>query len=109
MTAPSYIHAATLLALREGETCEGIVLRLPAAGVPHGRQLFLVGDDGAVYSLPAVARAGWAVLEKSLVRERVRPGDRIAVSFLGWRATADGERRYRDTSVVVLDRQAVTA
>jgi hypothetical protein len=99
-----HVHDARWIDLGEGQSIEGVVRRLPAPGIHSGTRLFLRTDDGEVLSIAVAAKRGWSVLEWALKRERVRVGDRITVEFLGWRQTADKERRYRDVDVTVLDR-----
>jgi hypothetical protein len=108
-TPPQWVHTARLLGLHEGQVVEGIVLRLPGRGIHSGTRLFLRLDRGEIVCLPATSRAGWAVLERGLLRERIVPGDRIAIRFREWRQTSDGERRYRNVDVMVLDREAGAA
>ena len=100
---PAYVHRARLVELQEGQLVEGIVLRLPGRGIHSGTRLFLETDSGEAICVPATSRAGWAVLERGLLRERVAPGDRVAIRFREWRQTADGERRYRNVELMVLD------
>jgi len=103
LSIPSYVLNARLVNLAEGEVVEGLVVRLPGRGIHSGTRLFLQTEAGETICLPATARVGWAVLERALLRERVALGDRIAVRFREWRQTADGERRYRDVDLMVLD------
>src|ERR1700735_557967 len=98
---PSYVHTARLVGLQEGQLVEGIVLRLPGRGIHSGNRLFLETDSGEKVCLPATARAGWAVLERTLARDGVAPGDRIAICFREWCQTSDGERHYRNVSVTI--------
>jgi hypothetical protein len=100
---PDYVFNARLVNLAEGQVIEGVVIRLPGPGIHSGTRLFVRTDSGDVICLPATARAGWAVLERALIREGVAQGDRIAVRFRAWRETKDGERRYRDVDVMILD------
>jgi hypothetical protein len=104
---PDYVHKARVVELYAGQVVEGIVLRLPGRNIHAGTRLFLQTDTGEAICFPATARAGWAVLERALIRERVAPGDRVAIRFREWRQTADGERRYRDVDVMVLDGMTV--
>jgi hypothetical protein len=104
LAIPPHVRNARWIDLNEGQTIEGMVLRMPARGAPSGTRLFLRLDDGQVVSIAAVARRGWSVLERALKREHVRLGDRILVDFRGWRQTLDQERRYRDVDAIVLDR-----
>ena len=89
----------TLTGLRhemvEGERVEGVVLRLPAPGVPSGTRLFLETATGPI-AIAATAKKGATVLERRLRDEAVGVGDTITVSYFGMRRTADGERSYRD-------------
>jgi hypothetical protein len=58
---------------------EGLVVRLPAPGIPNGRSLVLRLNTGETVSIPASAKSGWTVLERALLAERVHPGDRVAL------------------------------
>jgi len=77
-----------------GERVEGIVLRLPIWNAESGTRLFLATVRGTV-SIPATANKGHSVLARLLDDERVAVGDRVAVTYMGKRPTADGEREYR--------------
>lgn len=101
---PEFVYCARLVVLHEGESAEGVVLRPPSPGQPHGNRVFLLTDSSDVISLPATAKAGWAVLESELTKKDVAAGDRIAVRFTEWRQTKHGERRYRNVQVTVVDR-----
>jgi hypothetical protein len=103
LSIPDYVYKSRPVNLAEGQVLEGIVLRLPGRGIHSGTRIFLRTDAGEEVCLPATGRAGWAVLERTLLAEKVAIGDRIAIRFRGWRETADGERRYRDCEVMVLD------
>jgi hypothetical protein len=98
----AHVRDARWIDLAEGQCVEGVIVRLPAPGVPYGTRLFIRRDDGQVVSLAAAARRGWSVFENAL--KGVLVGDRIYVKFDGWRQTADGERRYRNIRVTVLER-----
>lgn len=101
VSLPAYVGSARLVDLGESQVIEGIVLRLPGRGIHSGTRLFL-DVDGEPVCMPATARAGWSVLERALLTERVVPGDRVAIRFREWRLTKDGERRYRDIDLMVL-------
>jgi hypothetical protein len=92
--------------LREGERVVGAVVRLPRGGTFNGGSVFLE-VDGEVIALPASAKKGHTVLERRL--SIARPGDEVEITFEGWRATADGERRYRHYGLRVLRRGGVPA
>ena len=81
----------------EGERLTGRIVRLPHAGAHHGTRLLLRLNTGDVVGIPATAKRGWTVLERSLAGVQV--GDTVEISFLGWRETADGDRRYRNVRV----------
>jgi hypothetical protein len=91
------------ISLHEGERVEGCVARLPTPGTPDGTRLSL-DCGGEMVAFSATAARGWVVFERELADQHVRAGDRIAVTFLGWRATKDGERRYRAVRLEVLER-----
>jgi hypothetical protein len=107
VSTPGYVHTARLVELHEGQVIEGVVLRLPGRAIHSGTRLFLQLDGGEIVCLPATSRAGWAVLERALSGERVVPGDRVAIRFREWRQTADGDRRYRNVELMVLEGGAV--
>jgi hypothetical protein len=83
--------------LEPGESITGVVLQLPAPGVPNGRSVILGTDEPALVKLPASPKVGHTVLAKEL--EKVRVGDRVRITFFGWRVSSNG-RAYRDYSVV---------
>ena len=84
--------------LEEGESISGMGLRLPTPESFNGRRVFIATPEEVVGVL-ATAKAGHTVLEREL--EHVRPGDRVTIKNHGWRATADGERSYRDYTVEI--------
>jgi hypothetical protein len=92
--------------LREGERIVGAVVRLPRGGTFNGGSVFLELDGGEVVALPASAKKGHTVLERRL--SIARAGDAVEITFEGWRATADGERRYRSYGLRILSRSAAT-
>ena len=90
--------------LIEGETVSGTIVRLPMPGVANGSRLFIqttTGQPAEYVAIPAAGRVGWSVLARRL--SGAKPGDRISVTFKGWRVTRDG-RRYRDIDHVWGDR-----
>jgi hypothetical protein len=87
--------------LSEGETIVGTILRLPTPGAFCGSRLFIGNYPDEVLGIPATAKKGHTVLEREL--EGYQPGDRISVTYDGWRTTADGERKYRLYSVYGLE------
>jgi hypothetical protein len=84
--------------LAEGEWLEGVVVRKPTPGAFNGTRLFL-DTDGGVLAIPATASRGHTVLERELAAVKV--GDRIRITYRGYRVTRDGERTYRDYRVEV--------
>lgn len=77
-----------------GDEVTGTVIRMPEAGVHHGRKLILQGEGVAVL-VNASARAGHTLLANELERQAVGEGDQVSIRFDGWQANADGTRRYR--------------
>jgi hypothetical protein len=104
--APEHARNARWLDPVEGEMITGQVIALPARGVYAGTRLFLRTDTGETIAIAAAARRGWTVIERSLTDQQIRVGDRIAVTFLGWRRTADGEQQYRNVRLQILERAA---
>lgn len=104
-TLPSAVRDAQWIDLAEGQSVTGTVVRLPARGIPSGTRLF-IRTDSDVVSIAAAAKRGWSVFERELKRQNVQAGDRIKVTFVGWRQTTNEERRYRNVDVTVLNRQA---
>ncbi|HWH43552.1 MAG TPA: hypothetical protein VNT32_02365 [Thermoleophilaceae bacterium] len=87
---------------RDGESVEGVVIRLLHPGAYLGRSVLLRREDGAHVLADAHPKEGHAVLARELERAEVIAGDRVRLTFNGWRANRDGERRYRSYSVAVL-------
>ena len=55
-----------------------------------------------VVSIPASERVGWVVLERELRDHGVRAGDRIRVTFQGWRRSNTTGNAYQLATVDVL-------
>lgn len=85
--------------LAEGESITGRVLRKPTARAFNRSRVF-IGTPNEVIGMHATAKTGHTVLEREL--QDIDPGDRVTVTFLGWRTTTDGERSYRHYEVVRL-------
>lgn len=102
-TLSTHVPDARWIDLAQGQSVYGEVVRLPAHGVPSGTRLFIRTDSGEVVSIAAAAKRGWSVLERALKCQNVQVGDRINVTYFGWRQTADGDRRYRNVGVIVVD------
>ena len=101
---PQHVREARWIDLAEGETIAGRVVQLPAKGAHSGTRLFLRRDDGTIVCIAATARRGWSVLEKALVDDAVCEGDKVQVTFDGWRRTRDKERVYRSVHLMILER-----
>jgi hypothetical protein len=106
VSVPEHARDARWVDPAEGETIAGQVIALPARGVFAGTRLFLRTDAGETISIPAAARRGWSVVERTLTDQQVRVGDEVAITFVGWRQTADGERQYRNVRLKILERAA---
>jgi hypothetical protein len=91
--APAYVDAVHWTPA-EGDSIEGLVLRLPQPGLHNGRRLILQ-SNGEERLVDASARHGHAVLADKLERLGVRVGDHVRITYVGWRVTRDGARRYR--------------
>ena len=105
---PAHVRAATRLELAEGDTLVGNVVALPARGAHSENRMFLETLDRVV-SIPASGRVGWVVLERELQDHSVQVGDRVRVTFKGWRRSNMTGNPYRWATVDVLRRVAQEA
>jgi hypothetical protein len=76
------------------------VLQLPEHGAFMGNNITIDTENGEPpIAITATGRRGHAALERNLDHLQVRAGDRVTITFHGWRRTADGARRYRHETV----------
>ncbi len=87
--------------LAEGESIAGVVVKLPRRDEYQGNRLWIDRGDETI-SIAATSRRGHTVLERELIRQRVRVGHRIRVRYLGMVQTYNGGRSYRDYELGVI-------
>jgi hypothetical protein len=85
--------------LRPGETLVGTVLRLPEHGGFRGNSVILRLDSGETIAIPATSKRGALTIERALERLGISSGDRIKITFVGWRESRSTGHAYRDIRV----------